>query len=87
MKNQKSFAVLTIALVSIFSVLMNVNTGFAQLDGIFGQNKVQYETFKWKFLQSKHFDVYFYQGGEYIAEYTAQVAESSLVSIGWEVTQ
>ena len=81
MKNQKSSAVLAIALVSIFSVLINVNTSFAQLDGIFGQNKVQYETFKWKYLQSKHFDVYFYQGGEYIAEYTAQVAESSLVSI------
>lgn len=47
----------------------------------FGQNKVQYKVFDWSYLQSKHFDVYFNQGGEFIAQYTALTAESSLVSL------
>ena len=37
--------------------------------------------FDWKFIQSKHFDVYFSQGGYELAQYTAVVAESSLVSL------
>lgn len=47
----------------------------------FGQNKVQYKVFDWKYLQSQHFDIYFNQGGEYIAQFTAVAAESSLVSL------
>jgi len=47
----------------------------------FGQNKVQYKVFDWKYLQSKHFDIYFNQGGEFIAQFTAVAAESSLVSL------
>jgi hypothetical protein len=48
----------------------------------FGQNKVQYQNFdNWKFIRSKHFDVYFYEGGEYLARYTAIHAERSLASI------
>ena len=47
----------------------------------FGQNKVQYKVFDWKYLQSQHFDVYFNQGGEFIAQFTAVAAESSLVSL------
>lgn len=47
----------------------------------FGQNKVQYQDFKWRFVQSKHFDVYFYEGGEGIAQFTADAAESALVKI------
>jgi Tol biopolymer transport system component len=47
----------------------------------FGQNKVQYKVFEWSFLQTKHFDIYFNQGGEYIAQFSAVVAESSLVSL------
>lgn len=47
----------------------------------FGQNKVQYKEFKWKFIQTKHFDVYFSQGGQYVGEFAAVVAESSLASL------
>lgn len=47
----------------------------------FGQNKVQYKEFKWKYMQTKHFDVYFNQGGQYIGEFAAVVAESSLASL------
>ena len=47
----------------------------------FGQNKVQYKEFQWKFIQTKHFDVYFNQGGQYLGEFAAATAESSLASL------
>ncbi len=62
---------------SVIILLVTVSSAFAQ----FGKNKVQYKNFSWKFIQSEHFDIYFYQGGEYLAEFTAVVAESSLVSL------
>ncbi|MCS7083145.1 MAG: peptidase MA family metallohydrolase [Bacteroidetes bacterium] len=43
----------------------------------FGQNKIQYRKFDWKYIQSKHFDVYFYSGGEYLADFTARAAEEA----------
>lgn len=47
----------------------------------FGKNKVQYKTFEWYYIQSKHFDVYFYEGGLDIAKFTAEVAESAYVQL------
>lgn len=44
----------------------------------FGKNKVQYQEFEWKYVQSKHFDVYYHQGGEYLGQYTAVIAEREL---------
>ena len=81
MKKPNSTLAFFVVLVSVFSFFLNTNSGYSQVEAVFGQNKVQYKTFKWKYLQSKHFDVYFYQGGEHIAEYTAKVSERSLDSI------
>ncbi len=64
---------LILSILSPFLFLFS-NDAYSQ----FGKNKVQYMEFHWKYLQSKHFDVYFYQGGDFIASYTAQVAEESL---------
>lgn len=62
----------------IISLITIINEPvFAQ----FGQNKVQYKNFDWSYIQSKHFDIYFSQGGEQIAQFTAVVAESSLVDL------
>jgi Tol biopolymer transport system component len=47
----------------------------------FGKNKVQYHDFEWSFLQTDHFDVYFYQNGQPIAEFVAVEAESAYASI------
>jgi Tol biopolymer transport system component len=47
----------------------------------FGKNKVQYKNFDWYFIQSEHFDIYFYEGGKDIAEFTAQVAEEAYKQI------
>ncbi|MEW5798180.1 MAG: biopolymer transporter Tol [Bacteroidota bacterium] len=50
-------------------------------DGNFGKNKVQYKKFEWYFIQTDHFDIYFYDGGEQIANFTAAAAESAYTSI------
>lgn len=48
----------------------------------FGKNKVQYRTFKWKYIQTDHFDIYFYDdAGKYLSKFTAQVAENALDQI------
>lgn len=70
---------------TFFILICCVANVFAQ----FGQNKVQYKTFDWSYLQSAHFDVYFSQGGESLAQFTATAAESSLVilekNIGYNI--
>lgn len=44
----------------------------------FGKNRVQYEDFEWRFIQSKHFDVYYYGQKNYeLAEFAAQSLESA----------
>ncbi|HEX5315613.1 MAG TPA: biopolymer transporter Tol, partial [Candidatus Kapabacteria bacterium] len=53
----------------------------AQVGANFGKNKVEYKDFKWQFIQSPHFDVYYYQGGRELAEFVADHAETSLDSI------
>jgi Tol biopolymer transport system component len=71
--NKKVFLVVAISLFSLIAQ----NAVFAQ----FGKNKVQYKEFKWQLIQTKHFDIYFSQDGYDIAEFSATVAESSLVSL------
>lgn len=47
----------------------------------FGKNKVQYHRMTWSYLRSEHFDVYFYEGGQEIATFAADIAESSYVAL------
>ncbi len=71
------FSFIRISLLIIFLILINSESR-AQSAAVFGQNKVQYKEFHWKYLQTKHFDIYFSQGGEELAEFTAHVAEKAL---------
>ncbi len=41
----------------------------------FGRNKIQYDGFEWSVLRTEHFDVYYYEGAEGLAEIGAQAAE------------
>jgi len=50
-------------------------------DAQFGKNKVQYTIFNYSFIQSDHFDVYFTDGGEYLADFTAAAAETAYARI------
>jgi hypothetical protein len=51
----------------------------------FGKNKVQWKDFDWKFLQTPHFDIYFYQDSYRMAKFSAEVLESALVVISEEL--
>lgn len=77
MKATKSFSAISWLLILL---LLALSAQIAHSQG-FGKNKVQYKNFDWYFIQSDHFDVYFSEGGEYLAEFTADIAESALASI------
>ena len=47
----------------------------------FGQNKLQYRDFDWNFIQTPHFDIYYYGGQQDLAEFAAEVAEEAYEQI------
>ena len=48
----------------------------------FGKNRVQYEDFKWRYLQTTHFDIYYYGKKNYeLAEFAAKSVESAYVQL------
>ena len=51
----------------------------------FGKNKVRYKDFEWQYIQSKHFDIYFYEDAYETAKFTATVMESAYVEISNEL--
>ncbi len=55
---------------------------FSQVNTVeFGKNRVQYKKFKWQYYQTQNFNSYFYENGQTIAKYVAQIAEKELPSI------
>ena len=50
-------------------------------DEYFGKNKVQWRSFDWKFIQTPHFDVYFYQDSYDLSKFAAAVLESAYVEV------
>ena len=55
----------------------------------FGKNIVQYDKFEWKYIQTEHFDIYFYENGVNNAEFVALHAEDAYNKIsnliGWDL--
>lgn len=47
----------------------------------FGKNRVQYEEFYWQYYSYEEYDVYFYKGGQDLAEYVARVAEGHITEL------
>lgn len=46
---------------------------------VFGKNRVQYEAFDWRYIETEHFDIYYYDSKNYhLAQFTAETVESSL---------
>jgi hypothetical protein len=43
----------------------------------FGQNKVEAKDIKWKVLDTEHFKIYHYQGGETLADFASLVLEEA----------
>ncbi|MGA9405610.1 MAG: biopolymer transporter Tol, partial [Bacteroidota bacterium] len=50
-------------------------------EAVFGKNKVRYKKFEWWYIQTNHFDIYFSDNGEYLANFTAAAAESAYTMI------
>ena len=71
---------------SFILVLTLISIAYGQS---FGQNKVQYRDFDWSFIQSAHFDIYFYGGEQNLAEFTSGIAEEAYEQIsrnlGWDL--
>ncbi|MEO7425062.1 MAG: hypothetical protein ABI036_07735, partial [Fibrobacteria bacterium] len=51
----------------------------------FGQNKVQYHQFKWSYLRTEHFDIYFPQDADLIATFAARNVETMYKSVSGTV--
>ncbi len=51
----------------------------------FGQNKVQYREFDWRFIQTPNFDIYFYDGEDSLATFAADVLEEAYVNVREEL--
>lgn len=73
----------------LLSVLLPVLLLLAGSAWGFGQNKVQYDTKTWSYIQTDHFDVYYYEGGYEQAVFTAQTADSAYTILvrdyNWEL--
>lgn len=68
-------------LLAALSPFFASQTAKSQPGALFGKNKVQYKDFEWKYIQSPHFNIYFYQGGQDLAEFAAEQSEIALTSI------
>lgn len=66
----------------IFLTLCLTGLGFvslAQTNTVrFGQNRLQYKQFDWRYFQTQNFNTYFSQDGLNLGKYVAQVAEQEL---------
>jgi Tol biopolymer transport system component len=67
-------------LTLVAAVVLAAGVANAQ-NSVFGKNKVQYKDFRWQYIQTDHFDIYFSQGGEELADFAAQAAEDSYKDI------
>jgi hypothetical protein len=47
----------------------------------FGKNRVQYNDFHWSWYRFERFDIYFYQDGKELAEFTSRVATKQLIEL------
>ena len=66
----------------IFKIIIILFTFFNTLSGqSFGKNKVQYRDFEWSYIQTTHFDIYFYGDNQDLAEFTSSVSEEAYKQI------
>ncbi len=66
---------------SFLKILILITIVQCSLFAQFGKNKVQYKYFNWYYVQTNHFDIYFYDDGETLADFTTHAAEDALAKI------
>ncbi len=62
-------------------LIISLVTFCLPLHSQFGKNKVQYQKFNWRYIQTKHFDIYFHDNNKNLAIFAANSAETALESI------
>ena len=72
---------LLVALVAFFAAFSSSAQFYQGSNLDFGKNRVQYREFEWYFYPTEHFEVYYYQGGEQLAQYVLVSAEKNLKTV------
>lgn len=64
-----------ISLTLLFSLIaLMVSAQFYNGSNLtFGKNRIQHREFLWQYMKFDHYSIYFYEGGQNLAEYTARV--------------
>ncbi|MEW6411409.1 MAG: hypothetical protein AB1483_02925 [Candidatus Zixiibacteriota bacterium] len=75
----KKIVVFTIILAVLMAALTQAQETY------FGKNKVRYKDFDWSYIQTRHFDIHFYEDAYPTAKFAATVLESSYVEISNEL--
>jgi Tol biopolymer transport system component len=71
-----------VGLLASFIILLSGHTSFSQgANEIFGKNRIQYKDFSWRFFHTDNFDIYFYDGGEWLAHTAAEFLEEEFEKI------
>lgn len=71
--------IVLLAMVAMGIAPRATGQGYVEL---FGQNRIQYRKFEWKFFDTKHFRVYHYdRAGRQLGRYVAEEAENSIKTI------
>ena len=65
----------------LLALLVSAGAIRAQDLSVFGQNRVQYKEFKWRYYQTEHFDIYFAKGGREISRFVIDRAEAELAAL------
>ncbi|MCB9032750.1 MAG: hypothetical protein H6553_02820 [Chitinophagales bacterium] len=79
MKEKRYYIVKQIKTTLIAVLISIAFNGIAQTTQIqFGQNRVQYQKFNWRYLEDEDFNIYFYDGGKEIADFVLSTATDEI---------
>lgn len=73
--------IITITLLLITALALRVD---AQ-ETYFGKNKVRYKNFEWSYIQTRHFDIHFYEDAYPTAKFAADVMEAAYEEVSEEL--
>ena len=70
----------------ILAVLVGLTApGLVAQETYFGKNKVRYRSFEWSYIQTRRFDIYFYENAYPTAKFAADVLEAAYVEVSEEL--
>jgi Tol biopolymer transport system component len=72
-------------LLAVLAMLVVSPTFIQAQETYFGKNKVRYRDFDWSYIQTRRFDIYFYEDSYELAKFSAAVLESSYVEVSREL--